>query len=319
MSEFRITETGPEEMERVAEMSTRAFNLPDKTLFSRMMTMDPKAATTMRLAGWEGDTMTSSVCVFDRQIRWRDGELRCGGIGNVACLPEHRGKGYAVKLMNHAVELMSERGFELSILFTGIPKYYEKMNYFTWEQSRWSVEPNQVADVAPRGITVRDADIERDAPSLQALHTAFNRGHSGTVVRSEADWGLLRKVYPNDDVISLVAERNGEVVGLTRVMRDMHDGSLRVHELLAADPDAAAVVLHATATRCREMVPDSRVLLTLPAWPVIQQAVSVVFKSAEFANSMGGMIRPLPSGPTETEFRQAAEQGDFFFWAGDRF
>ena len=110
--------------------------------------------------------MVSTVRLFSRRVRWRGGTLWLGGIGNVATDPAHRGRGHAGRLMCQALEVMGERGFEISLLFTDIPQYYARFDYAVFEQPWWTVDPGCLRTVAADEAVVRDVDLTEDAPGL---------------------------------------------------------------------------------------------------------------------------------------------------------
>lgn len=311
-----ISEATPEQLPAVAALCGRAFGQPPAEHFAAMMEHDPRASEAVTLVCSVEGQLAATARIFARAVRWRGGALRVGGIGNVATDPAHRGQGHALALMRRAVEVMEARGFALSLLFTDIPALYEKVGYALFRQPWWRVNPSQISAVAPRGVAVRDAVAERDLSQLMALQASFNEGRDGTMIRSAADWAAMRRIYPADDALALVAERAGQLVAHVRVMR--RPGVVRLHELSAADPEAAVAILAAAARRCAEIDPAA-LLLTLPDWPLIREAISVVFRDWTMTREPAGMWRALAGGPSQEEVMRRAEAGELYFWAGDRF
>jgi len=60
--------------------------------------------------------IVSHVATYPLEIVIGPARVRCGGIGDVATLPEKRGQGYISRLMNESVRRMRERGMPLSWL-----------------------------------------------------------------------------------------------------------------------------------------------------------------------------------------------------------
>ncbi|NQS89615.1 GNAT family N-acetyltransferase [Patescibacteria group bacterium] len=52
-----------------------------------------------------------------------DAEIRIGGIGGVATLPEFRGKGYMSNLMECSIQKMTEDKYSISILWGDRQRY----------------------------------------------------------------------------------------------------------------------------------------------------------------------------------------------------
>jgi predicted N-acetyltransferase YhbS len=318
MKTLEIAEVSPQDLPAVAELCGRAFVQPPTEYFLRTMGHDPQADQSLTLAGFVNETMVATLRVFARDIRWHGGSLRLAGIGNVATDPAHRGRGHALALMREAIALMAEWGFQISLLFTDIPPLYEKAGYALFTQPWWRVDPARLTPIDPRGVTVRPTDFERDLPSLLALQSSFNEGHDGTVIRSLRHWASMVEMYPTDDMISLVAERSGQLVGHARVMRGKAGAHHRLHELSIADPDAAVVIMAEAARHCAEAAAGP-LLLTLPDWPIIRETIQRVFCDWAMTLESAGMWRDLPGGPSREEIMRRADAGDLYVWAGDRF
>jgi len=72
----------------------------------------------------------SHVGIFPAQVAIGDVTIKVGGIGGVATHPDYRQRGYAGLLLKDCIRRMEEKGFDLSILWTGINDYYRR---FGWE------------------------------------------------------------------------------------------------------------------------------------------------------------------------------------------
>ncbi len=318
-SGLRITEVAPDGLAAVAALCDRCFARSPAGLFARMMEFDPHADEAITLAGWDGDAMVATVRIFARRIRWQGRAMRLAGIGNVATNPDHRGRGHAAKLMNHAVALMPERGFEISLLFTDLHRVYEKSGYFKFNQPLFTADPTRLHAVDASGLTARAVQMPRDLAAVMALQLDFNEEHDGTTIRDESHWHSLAAMYPGDDTIALVAERGGEIAAHVRVMRDADaTKTLRIHEISAVDATAAAAVLAEAAKRCAA-IQTTRMAVTLPSWPVIHEAMTMVFADCSPSPRASGMWCALDGGPSKEEIRARCERGELHTWDGDRF
>ncbi|MBN1476963.1 GNAT family N-acetyltransferase [Candidatus Sumerlaeota bacterium] len=316
MTEQRITEAAPDQIEAVAALCGRAFTDQGAEFFLTSMREDPRAEEAVTLVSWVGEEMASSVRVYTREIRWRGGTVTLGCIGNVATDPAHRGKGLAGALMRHSIEVMQSRGHSLSLLFTDIPQMYAKFGYEGFDQPWWSVDSARIRPIG-KGLRVRDAQWPRDGDAIQRLQAGFNEGHDGTLVRDAAQWRSMHCVFPTDDVISLVAERTGEIVAHARVLQK---GAVapRLHEVSATDAEAAAAVI-AEAIRRSRALGDGQVSVTLPGWPLIREGIGAACEGWSVAPRFAGMWRGLEGGIAHGEIMERARAGELYFWAGDRF
>lgn len=78
-------------------------------------------------AAFEGDRIVS-FCVLDDMGRC--GEKRIGGPGCVGTVPEYRGKGTGLRLVQLATEKLKAEGFDLSwIHYTYLEKWYARLGY----------------------------------------------------------------------------------------------------------------------------------------------------------------------------------------------
>jgi predicted N-acetyltransferase YhbS len=315
MTEIRVSEAREEHLGAVAQLCGVAFTNADPHLFARMREHDPHASESVTIVARDGLTMVATVRIFSRRIRWQGRTLRLGGIGNVATHPEHRGRGHAAAVMRRAVELMDERGFEISLLFSDLVGFYEKFGFAAADQPCWTVPP-EMKTLVMGGHTVRDFDWGRDVRAVDALHGAFNAEHDGTVIRDRTHWIAMGKIYKDDDNIALVAENEGEIVAHTRVMKERH-GPLRLHEISARDTPAAMAVLAETTKRAMQ-ASDQPLVVTLPAWPEIERAFTRTFEEFSHEPRHALMWRGLAKGPPHDDIMHRARAGELYFWAGDR-
>ncbi len=73
------------------------------------------------LALYDDGQMAACLRIFPLQTFIHGASIPLGGISGVACLPEHRRKGYVGQLLRHALAVMREQGQPLSSLFTPHP------------------------------------------------------------------------------------------------------------------------------------------------------------------------------------------------------
>ena len=127
--------------------------------------------------------------VNDLTMRLSGAWVRMGGIANVVVRSQHRGKGYASRLMREAVSYMERERYAVSILF-GIPDFYHRFGYVP-------VTPEYKVSVAVRDVerltattAVRPACPE-DHAGLLDLYTRVNARRSGAVRRTRVFYEAL--------------------------------------------------------------------------------------------------------------------------------
>ena len=94
-----------------------------------------KLEKTRKREGWkieitDGDRSVSRLWISDLQMHIGRCPVRTGGIGGVGTDPEYRRRGLARRLLEAALELMEEEGFDASFLF-GIQDFYHRFGFVT--------------------------------------------------------------------------------------------------------------------------------------------------------------------------------------------
>ncbi len=127
--------------------------------------------------------------INDLAMRLSGAWVRMGGIANVVVQSQHRGKGYASRLMREAVSYMEREGYAVSILF-GIPDFYHRFDYVpVMAEYRVSVAVRD-AERLTATTTVRPACRE-DYAGLLDLYTRVNASRSGAVRRPRVFYEAL--------------------------------------------------------------------------------------------------------------------------------
>ena len=79
----------------------------------------------------DGEKIVSAVQVFLLEVYFDKRVMKMGGIGQVATLPEYRGKGLSKILLKKSIEYMKDLKIDYSLLFAGSVKLYEQ---FGWKE-----------------------------------------------------------------------------------------------------------------------------------------------------------------------------------------
>ena len=200
------------------------------------------------LGAFRDGRLVASLGLLPTAMAVNGGSQRFAGVANVACLPEHRRRGYVRRLLTRALEMMREEGQVLSGLFTPHFALYRRYGWMLAGRGmRYSFSTRDVAltvAARPRGEATRVSEPEW--ASLDAVYRAFIARHNGYLYRGEDWWraAVLRNFYDRRggllDAVVWTDEndqRRGYVI--YDVARSPEAGQrLRVRDFAALDADA---------------------------------------------------------------------------------
>lgn len=166
-------------------------NPPPASYFERHYYNDPgRDPSLIRVALCDG-TIVSSVRIFSRQVSVGNNVCNAGGIGEVCTSSNHRRRGLSKFLLQDAIQIMTRRGFKLSLLHAAPAFFpvYQKVGYASVTQ-KWSIVTIQLSKcVVADDATMRLAEFPADTNRLQAMHQVYSeRRFSGCIVRTAQYW-----------------------------------------------------------------------------------------------------------------------------------
>lgn len=141
----------------------------------------------------EGNSAPSLVCLVDGEIashirifdtRRRVGSclVRAANIGDVCTHPRHRRRGYMTALLNVAAELLHLDGYDIAVVYSGVPIY---------EKAGWVRFPEPDDALLWRLLNMRSL-FARLAPEFEARAAALEQRYEGIVgIRCEGQEGFL--------------------------------------------------------------------------------------------------------------------------------
>ena len=204
---------------------------------------------------------------------WGGRRVRMGGVASVAVHPHARGQGTVRRLMTHLLGTMRELDQPISVLYPTAAGIYRRLGWEVAGSLDDTVIPTgalgRVPD--PGGVVVRTATAA-DIPALRGLYDAHARSTDGLLARDGIEFPAGDEGVLDHDVVAL-AEVDGRPAGYVTYRRgEGYRGSqLRVNELVAERPDAAAALLRtlatwdSVATTVRWRGPTAELGLLLPA------------------------------------------------------
>lgn len=176
-----------DEIEESIEHVCSVFGKPGHRRFRCHLTDDSSFELEQARVCVEDGRIVSYVRVSDRPIHIGCAVVRMGGIGAVSTHPEYRNRGYSTALLWDAVRYMERDGYDVSMLFTGIPTHYAEVGWATFPEHRFSVVAAEPPPVETT-YAVRDFDESRDLDAVIEIYNVYNEERTGTMARPRQYW-----------------------------------------------------------------------------------------------------------------------------------
>jgi len=223
--------------------------------------------------------VVSTICLIPWHCRYEDVTLDVAMLEMVATHPDYRHRGLIRAQVNRFHQMVSERGFDLSII-EGIPYYYRQYGYgYAIDHAAsdslpaWRI-PDQ-PDGRPCPYTLRPATLD-DVPTLARLYQDAMRPLQLHTLRSPDYWQFLLEwaQYP----VQMVEEQgSSRAVGYICALKLEHNRGVRVVESGIASHEVAMAVL-------RQLKTETSGEIQL-GWPQISTLVQT-------ARSLGSVSAP---------------------------
>jgi len=193
-----------------AVFSGKTNDLITQKLFIDHYYNDPNKDVEGILVACEDGKIVSTVKVIYRKAYFFHREISLGGISEVSTRPDYQGQGLATRLLNAAIQQMSDRHINLSML-RGTSGIYGKLGFVK------AMTYSKIARVTGnngQAFTMRPANLESDIPVLKAIYTEYSRKLSGAFARDdERYWKLwvkaeARNLWVVEDNLQVVAYVN---------------------------------------------------------------------------------------------------------------
>lgn len=149
------------------------------------------SARTHRVELLLGKEPVSWLFINDLEVKVGSVYLRMGGIGGVETLEGYRMRGYSRKVIEYSIGYMTERGYEMSMLF-GIPDYYVKWGYASTLASYKITMPLRNAERARAGLNPRPMSGD-DLGRVIEIYELSNADRTGPLKRRKGEWPGFRK------------------------------------------------------------------------------------------------------------------------------
>lgn len=233
--------------------------------------------------------IVSHAAIWPRVVCLGQLRLKVAMIAVVATYPEHRQRGYAATLMRDLQRTIREEGYDLGLLWTGVPEFYRKLGWEIHVPRGWRVEiPARVPmPRLPEGTRIERYDESRHLKGIIRLHER----ETIRIERSADEWRTLLAL---PKVVVWLITRKDEVLAYL-----VHSTAVNKPGIIeyAGETDLlAALVLHEAGSPCEPPTlaasatvhgrsgGDTRLLIYHPRADLM-----------EWSKSQGFPITPLPS------------------------
>jgi len=226
-----------------------------------------------------------------RRLRIGRATLTFGGLAGVGTHRRHRKRGYSRRVIQRCVEVMTDDGLDVSMLF-GIPGYYDRFGYrTTLSEYEFTIAGRELVKLGQR-LKARRMRPGEHAVTLPLYRRSLSRRALGTE-RQSSKWSRL----PSAARWNIPAQVTGFYEGprlAGYVVCDDVPNAVRVSELVATSPDALSSALAHLGRQCRRKVVEKAVFYLPPDHPAATVAAELgtTFTRRTFHNG-GGMMRIL--------------------------
>lgn len=234
---FKVTKPQYNELPQIYEMLWRSFEYHFKhsprDYFKPFVEKNPFYKNENFFIVKYNERIVSSIQVFLLDVYFKNKKLLIGGIGQVATLPEFRGKGLAGVLLKEAIKYMKKSNVDYSLLFAGPVPLYEKYG--------WKEIPVKsfVADVKQKKLSVDSGTfkIKKYNNSLRYdlfyIHNQFIRNFNSCVVRNPLYWDSYFWQFKAKDTKIYLLQKNNKSVAYIVIKKEKRN--LSIYEYCSLD------------------------------------------------------------------------------------
>jgi len=252
LSKCRIRTPTGNELLSLYQMLMEVFP-PDRPVFAEMIEKGRRFYTWTPYALYRGDELLGNVSLMPVRIWMAGRPVRVVGIASVATRKEHRRKGVARRLLQHALSIVDQQRAP-AVLLTGLPAVYQGLGFETIGQTYLAASAERVS-FSSRGLDVEILGYldPSHLRQLAEIYAGSYPNYDGKVVRDPDYWELYQMLFnlqPRWKILSCA--RHGRMVGYVRV--EVEDDRLLVSELCgeASAGEVAEGLLHFVADHARQ-------------------------------------------------------------------
>ncbi len=204
-----------------------------------------------------GDVVSCTV-ILHRGVYVGNQVVTVAGVTAVATDPRHQRQGFGTRVVQDAVHLIRQRGYEMAMLTTRLPRFFARFGF----REVPMVAGYECAASALAGMTLTDTyavqrlDYNQHWPAVAAIYQRYSLGRTGMQVREGRFWETWprRGTFPHGfssrlGAIGLLATMGGAGVAYMAAHIPPEHPHLSVTEMahLPEHEEAALVLLRAAA------------------------------------------------------------------------
>jgi predicted acetyltransferase len=168
-----------------------------------------------------------------------------GGVGDVAVVPEHRGKGLASRIMTEALQGMRARGEVISTLFPATTSFYRALGYeLAGATVLHQVSPRSLRSIrGPNSLETRRLEKDDDPTGIRRCYQRVAPGINGWLDRDDHRWQSLWAWWHAGHYVYAYESPAGEVEAYLVYRHEPNppgasgDFALRIEQIVAATPE----------------------------------------------------------------------------------
>ncbi len=213
---IEIRPISEEELERTHFLLAYSFT-GDRSPEGRMRHLESMGKA---FALYDDGQMAACLRIFPLRMLMHGASIPLGGVSGVACLPEHRRKGYVGQLLRHALTVMREDGQPLSSLYTPHPSLYRRYGWMI--ASGVLLHTFNPKDIAPANPARPEGNAYRITaeqwPTVAELYRQYAAPRNGYLERDEHWWKecVFHRIYDQkhrSNDVAVWADARGEPRG----------------------------------------------------------------------------------------------------------
>lgn len=175
--------------EAIARLYAVSFPAVKKTQDEWCDDLQPNARRTFDdiIVATEPDGIVAALTLYRQSLFLSGTEMKCGGIGGVAVLPEFRMRGISKQLMTEANDRMLASHTPLSLLYPFKQSFYQKLGYgLIGDLQTMALSSSSIPRFSERDNVHPLIDIE--LPQLMSCYNEFAHRNSFCLLRSAKVW-----------------------------------------------------------------------------------------------------------------------------------
>lgn len=128
---FTIRSASPQDLPKIIEAIKNSRGFSDRKLkeLREDIIYDPNIHWENIFLGFVDNEIVAHVIVVDRYLVLNSNTIKVAGIARVGTVPKWRGNRFAFQIIKTIQTKLKKRGYQVAVLVTDIPKYYEKLNF----------------------------------------------------------------------------------------------------------------------------------------------------------------------------------------------